>query len=232
MKSKILIIIPAYNEEENLVNVVDNIIENYSDYDYVVVNDGSIDNTRNICIKKGYNYVDYPVNQGLTSAFRGGVYYALENDYQYIIQCDADGQHDPKYIKEMLNKAICQKSDVVIGSRYIGNKKPFSFRMLGSRILSLCILLITRKRITDPTSGMRLYNHRTMKIIYSKKYFGPEPDTLVHLLKCRMKVVEIPVKMGERLLGTSYLNITNSIKYMLHMCFSIIIVENFRKKGQ
>lgn len=231
MRPTILLIIPAYNEEDNLVNVVDNIITKYPDYDYVVVNDGSKDSTREICIEKDYNYVDYPVNQGLTSAFRGGLYYAIKMKYDYVIQCDADGQHDPAYIENMLNAAINQNADVVIGSRFVNNRKPFSFRMLGSRILSFCMLLTAHKVIKDPTSGMRLFNRRSMELIYSQKDFGPEPDTVAHLLRSGMKVIEIPVEIGERVAGTSYLNLTNSIMYMLHMCFSIIIVEHLRKRG-
>lgn len=231
MKPKVLLIIPAYNEEDNLMNVVDNIITNYPDYDYVVVNDGSKDNTRKICIDKKYNYVDYPINQGLTSAFRGGIYYALMKKYDFAIQCDGDGQHNPLYIRDMLNAAEYENADVVIGSRFVNNKKPFSLRMFGSRILSLCIYLTTHKKIKDPTSGMRLFNQRSMELIYSQKDFGPEPDTVAHLLRSGMKIKEIPVEIGERIAGTSYLNITNSIKYMLHMCFSIIIVEHLRKRG-
>lgn len=231
MIPKILVIIPAFNEEDNLVNVVDNIITKYPDYDYVVINDGSKDNTRKICIDKQYNYVDYPLNQGLTSAFRGGLYYALKKKYDYIIQCDADGQHKPEYIENMLNIAIEKNVDIVIGSRFVNERKPFSFRMLGSRIISFCILLTAHKRIKDPTSGMRLFNRRSIELIYSQKDFGPEPDAVAHLLRSGMKVVELPVEISERMAGSSYLNVTNSIKYMLHMCFSIIIVEHFRRRG-
>ena len=231
MKPRILLVIPAYNEEDNLVSVVDNIITNYPDYDYVIVNDGSKDNTRRICIERNYNLVDYPINQGLTSAFRGGIYYALKKQYDYIIQCDADGQHDPAYIKELLKAGIIENADVVIGSRFVNDRKTFSPRMLGSRIISFFIFLTTHKIIKDPTSGMRLFNHRAMELIYAQKIFGPEPDAVAHLLRSGMTIIEVPVKIGKRVAGTSYLNFSNSIKYMLHMCFSIAIVEHLRKRG-
>lgn len=229
-EQRVLVIIPAYNEEDNLVKVVDGIISNHPNYDYLVVNDGSNDNTGKICIEKKYNYVDYPINQGLTSAFRGGIYYALKKQYDFIVQCDADGQHEPRYIKDMLEAVVNKNADVVIGSRFVYDRKPFSFRMLGSRILSGCIFLTSHKRIKDPTSGMRLFNRRSMELIFKQKNFGPEPDTLAHLIRSGMTIVEIPVEIGERVAGVSYLNVTNSIKYMLYMFFSIMIVEHLRKK--
>lgn len=232
MKSKVLLIIPAYNEQDSIVGVVNNITRNYPDYDYVVVNDGSKDNTRRICKECGYNMVDYPVNQGLTSAFRGGIYYAISKNYEYVIQCDADGQHDPKFIERMLEVAINENADVVIGSRFVNAKKPFSMRMLGSFILSWCIFITAHQRIKDPTSGMRLYNQRAINLIYSEKDFGPEPDALAHLMRCGIRVVEAQVDMHERVSGNSYLTITNSIKYMLHMFFSILVVEHFRRREQ
>ena len=230
MKQDVLLIIPAYNEEENIEDVVDNIIENYKDYDYVVINDGSRDDTRNICLSRNYNFVDYPVNQGLTSAFRGGVYYALLNDYKYIIQYDGDGQHDPRYIRKMIEEAVAMNADVVIGSRFMNASKTFTMRMVGSRILEICIFLSTKKRICDPTSGMRLYSRKAMELVYKQKIWGPEPDTLVHMIRNGMKVIEISVEMNERKAGKSYLNISSGIKYMLYMCFSILLVESFRGK--
>lgn len=232
MQSKILLIIPAYNEEDCLADVVNNIITHYPAYDYVVVNDGSDDYTRKICLDNGYNFIDYPVNLGLTSAFRGGVIYALSKKYEYVLQCDADGQHDPGYVENMLEAAAKEHADVVIGSRFINNKKPFSFRMIGSRFLSACIYVTTHKKIKDPTSGMRLFNKRAIELIYSQRELGPEPDTVAHLIKNNINVIEIPVSISERKAGSSYLTLASSIKYMFQMCLSITIVELFRKKGR
>lgn len=229
-KSNLLLVIPAYNEEGNLEEVVNNIVTNYSNYDYVIVNDGSTDATRKICINNAYNYVDYPVNQGLTSAFRGGVYYALQNEYEFILQFDGDGQHNPKYIHRILKTALDSKADIVIGSRFIGREKNFSMRMIGSRILEACIFLTTGTEIKDPTSGMRLFSRRAMKLLYNQKDFGPEPDAVAHLIRSGMKVIEVPVEMRERVTGESYLNVTNSIQYMLHLCFSILVAEFLRKQ--
>ena len=113
----LLIIIPAYNEAENIERVVNNLIENYPQYDYVVVNDGSSDDTRKICAKKGYNFLDLPINVGLAGAIRAGIRYANYHGYDYAVQIDGDGQHDPKYIKDMLEKMRSAQADIIIGSR-------------------------------------------------------------------------------------------------------------------
>jgi len=230
MKPKVLLIIPAYNEEENLENVVNNVITNYPEYDYVVVNDGSQDDTRKICIQNNYNFLDYPVNQGLTSSFRGGLYYAIMMNYDYVIQCDADGQHDPIFIDSMLKTAISKNIDIVIGSRFVNKKKNFSFRMLGSRVISFCIYITTHRIIKDPTSGMRLFNRKSMELMYKQKEFGPEPDTISHLLKSGLTIEELPIEIGKREGGKSYFNISNSINYMIHMCFSIVLVDYLRRR--
>ena len=150
-KSKLLLIIPAYNEEENIVRVVDEIRNKYPQYDYVVVNDGSRDRTATICREQGYRFVDYPVNLGLAGAFQGGMKYALRKGYRYAMQYDGDGQHDPRYIEEMLNAAEREGYDIVIGSRFVMEPKPHSARMLGSRIIGGSIALTTGRRIKDPT---------------------------------------------------------------------------------
>ena len=158
---KLLIIIPAYNEASNIERVVDNLIENYSQYDYVIVNDGSSDDTRKICANRKYNFLDLPINVGLAGAIRAGIRYANYHGYDYAVQIDGDGQHEPKYIKDMLEKMETAQADIVIGSRFKEEKKPNSMRMLGSRIISGAIKLTTGgKIIEDVTSGMRLFNKR------------------------------------------------------------------------
>ena len=227
---KVLIIIPAYNEEDNIVSVVDNIEKNYSEYDYVVVNDGSRDNTAKLCKEHHYNMIDLPVNLGLAGAFQTGMKYALYNDYDYAIQYDGDGQHRPEYIKGMLDLAIENELDVVIGSRFAKEKKPITPRMIGNSLIELCIWFTTGKRIKDSTSGMRLYNRRMIKKLALTMNYGPEPDTIGYLIRCGAKVDEYQVQMNERIAGESYLNFTSIIKYMFRMCSSILIVQWFRKR--
>lgn len=227
----LLIIIPAYNEAENIERVVNNLIENYPQYDYVVVNDGSSDDTRKICAKKGYNFLDLPINVGLAGAIRAGNRYANYHGYDYAVQIDGDGQHDPKYIKDMLEKMRSAQADIIIGSRFKEKKKPHSMRMLGSRIISGAIKLTTGgKKIEDVTSGMRLFNKRMIKNFGYNMHYSPEPDTIAYLLNCGIKIEEIQVEMYERIAGTSYLNLKNSVWYMLKMLFSILVFQWVRSR--
>lgn len=226
----VLVIIPAYNEEGNIKRVVQNLIDNYPGYDYVVINDGSKDNTSRICHENNYNIVDLPVNLGLAGAFQTGMRYAYKYNYKYAIQFDADGQHRPEYIKPMKEK-MEEGYDIVIASRFVTEKKPHSARMLGSNLISAAIRCTTGAKIKDPTSGMRMYGERLIRELAQNVNYGPEPDTVSYLVKQGARYAEIQAVMDERIEGESYLNFTNSMKYMLHMMISIIVIQNFRKKN-
>lgn len=224
-----LIIIPAYNEQDNIERVVDHLTENYPQYDYVIINDGSKDRTSQICHEKHYNVIDLPVNLGLAGGFQTGMKYAYQNGYDCAVQFDADGQHRPEYIKPMMEK-IAEGNDIVIASRFVTEKKPATARMLGSRLISVAIWMTTGAKLTDPTSGMRMYNRRLIEVLALNINFGPEPDTISYLLKMGAKVDEIQAKMDERIAGESYLNLVNSVKYMARMLISIVLIQNFRNK--
>lgn len=226
---KVLVIIPAYNEEDNIKRVVDNLINNYPEYDYVVVNDGSRDRTREICKENGYRLLDLPVNLGLAGGFQAGMKYAYRAGYNYAIQFDADGQHRPEYIKPILEK-MKEGYDIVIGSRFVEKKKPYSMRMIGSRLIAGAIRLTTGMKIKDPTSGMRMFNRITMKECAINMNYGPEPDTVSYLIKKGAKVAEVQAEMDERVAGESYLNAITSAVYMARMLTSILVIQNFRKR--
>lgn len=226
---KVLVIIPAYNEEKSIKRVVDNLIQNYPEYDYVVVNDGSRDHTVDICKEEGYRYLNLPVNLGLAGAFQTGMKYAYQMEYDYAIQFDADGQHRPEYIAPILNK-MEEGYDIVIGSRFVEEKKPASLRMLGSAMISAAIRLTTGKKVKDPTSGMRMFNRKLIEEFALNINYGPEPDTVSYLIKNGAKVAEVQAHMDERLEGQSYLTLTRSAKYMLRMITSILLIQNFRKR--
>lgn len=231
MGSELLIIIPAYNEEENIKNTVNLIRERYSQYDYVVVNDGSRDKTASICRENGYELLDLPVNLGLSGAFQAGMKYAYEKGYSYAIQFDADGQHRPEFIKPMLEE-IKKGYDIVIGSRFVDERKDKSLRMLGSRMITVAIRVTTKVRVSDPTSGMRMFSKPMIEEFAKNLNYGPEPDTVSYLIKNGARVSEVKAIMDERQFGESYLNMVNSIKYMVKMLTSILIVQNFRKRNK
>ena len=228
---KCLVIIPAYNEEENIVRVVDNLKDNYPMYDYVVINDGSADDTAGLCRRHGYELIDLPVNLGLAGAFQTGLKYAYRKGYDCAIQFDADGQHRPEFIGAMLEKSK-EGYDIVIGSRFVTEKKPKSLRMLGSNMISLAIRLTTGKKVKDPTSGMRMFNKKMIAEFALNMNYGPEPDTVSYLLKQGATITEVQVEMDERIAGESYLNLSRSMMYMMRMLMSILFIQNFRKRKE
>ncbi len=228
---KCLIIIPAFNEEESIERVVDNLRDNYPKYDYIIINDGSSDRTAEICRRRGYEILDLPVNLGLAGAFQTGLKYAYRRGYDFALQFDADGQHLPEYIGPMLDK-MQEGYDIVIGSRFVTEKKPASMRMLGSNLISIATRMTTGKKVKDPTSGMRVFNRRMIGEFALNLNYGPEPDTISYLLKQGATIAEVQVQMEERQAGESYLNITRSVMYMMRMLLSILFIQNFRKRRE
>lgn len=228
---KILIIIPAYNEAECIETVVDNLTKNYPQYDYVIINDGSTDDTRKVCARRKFNFLDLPVNTGLSGAIKSGMRYANYYGYDRVLQLDGDGQHDPAFIEDMVREMEKTDCDIVIGSRFKTRKKPLNSRMIGSQILTAAIWLTTGgKYIGDVTSGMRLFNKKMIKRFGYDIHYSPEPDTLAYLLNCGVRIREVQVDMNERLAGVSYLNFKSSAWYMMKMLFSIVLFQWFRKR--
>lgn len=223
----ILLIIPSYNEEKNIEQVVGELEERFPELDYLVVNDGSTDKTAVICREKGYRLLNLSVNLGLAGCFQAGMKYAYEKGYSYAIQFDGDGQHRPEYIEDIRRK-MDEGYDIVIGSRFIDQPKDRSMRMMGSRLISWAIRLTTGNILTDPTSGMRMFNQKMIKEFALNLNYGPEPDTISFLLKQGAKVAEVPVRISDRLAGESYLKPVVAANYMIRMLTSIFLIQNFR----
>lgn len=228
--NKVLLVIPAFNEEKNIEKVVGPLAKSFPQLDYVVVNDGSRDSTAVICREKGYNLLDLPVNLGLAGCFQAGMKYAYRKKYAYAIQFDGDGQHRPEFI-EAMTKKMDEGYDIVIGSRFLTGKKDWSVRMIGSRLIAGAILLTTGARLTDPTSGMRLFSRRMIEEFALNLNYGPEPDTVSFLIKQGAKVAEVPVTIDQRLEGESYLRPLTAVHYMARMLMSILLIQNFRKRN-
>ena len=231
---KNLIIIPAFNEHECIKNTVEMIIKEAPDFDYVVINDHSTDNTLDILRENNYNYINLPTNLGIGGAVQTGYRYAFENDYDTAVQVDADGQHDPKYLSMMLDTLQKEKADMVIGSRFIENKgfQSTFARRIGITYFTKLIHLLTGKVITDPTSGFRLGNRAVIELFakdYPRDY--PEPERVVTLLKCGLNVKEVPVEMRARQGGVSSINLSKSVYYMIKVSLAIFI-ENHRQRGK
>lgn len=231
MVGKLLVIIPAYNEEGSIQKTVDHLIADHPQFDYVIINDGSKDHTLEICRRNHYNVVSQPVNLGLAGAFQTGMKYACKHGYDAAIQFDADGQHRPEYIESMFEK-LQEGYDIVIGSRFVKEKKPKSLRMTGSNIIESLIHMTTGTVIHDPTSGMRMYGKRIIRLFANEVNFDPEPDTIAYLIRCGAKCAEVQVKMDERTAGQSYLTLSKSAQYMAVQCVSILLIGCFRKKAE
>lgn len=225
---KTLVVIPAYNEALNIEKTVHDLEVNAPEVDYVVVNDGSKDNTLEVLKKNDFNYIDGFCNLGLFGAVQTGFKLAIKENYDIVIQFDGDGQHSAKYIAPLV-KEIEKGNNIVIGSRFVDEKKSFTARMMGSRLIAGAIKLMTGKTITDPTSGFRAYDRACIKDYASEMNNPPEPDTLVYMLRKQRKIKEIQVQMSDREFGESYLNLVNTIKYMSRMMVSIFLIQPFRK---
>ena len=225
---KKIIVIPAYNEEGNLEKTVRDIRENAPDFDYVIVNDCSTDNTLGMCREKGFSYLNLPVNLGIGGAVQTGYRYAYYHGYDLAVQFDGDGQHSAKFLAQMAKVLEETESDMVIGSRFI-EKEGFQssgLRRIGTRYFSLLIKLLTGKTVTDPTSGMRMINRKLLKKFtneYPKDY--PEPESVVTVLSEKHKVTEIPVVMNEREEGISSISLRNSVYYMIKVSFAVVIAR-------
>ena len=224
---KTLVIIPAYNESDSIIKVVEKLKEACPKMDYVVVNDGSRDKTAQLCRENGFPLLDLPVNLGLAGAFKTGMCYAFEKGYDAAVQFDGDGQHRAAYLND-LEQLLNGGADIACGSRFLSEKKPLSLRMLGSRLIAFAIKMTTGATLTDPTSGFRAYNRLMIKEYACEINHPPEPDTLSYLIKRGARVKETQVIMDERMAGESYLNTLNAAKYMLKMFVSILLVQPFR----
>ena len=223
---RILAVIPAFNEEACLANTVHSLTTCCPDVEYLVVNDGSSDNTRHIIQEHNLCGANLPINTGLTSAFRLGMKYAKLHGYDAVVQFDADGQHLPQYIPVMADALSSKQADIVIASRYLdGTEKPRGARGAGSRLITLSTKITTGATVTDPTSGMRMYSKRMIELFASSFDCAPEPDVLALVARKYGSVIEIPATMQERQGGESYLNLLNALKYMSRTCLSIVMMR-------
>ncbi len=233
-KERVLLIIPAYNEEESIASTINSIrhfIQNTPfDFhlDYIVVNDGSRDRTVEIVKEMNVDLINLRTNLGLTGGFGAGMKYAQRHNYDFAIQFDADGQHLPEYIPAMVN-AGKEGYNLVVGSRFVDEKRPKSLRMLGNTMISSAIKITTGQTINDPTSGMRLFDRRAISFYVEAPNMAPEPETVSYLIKKKFKVKEVQVSMQDRVAGESYLNLRRSIEYMTRVAISILVLQPFRK---
>lgn len=233
MESKVLLIIPAYNEEKNIIQVVESAKK--ANVDILVINDGSTDNTRLICEENNIACVNLIYNLGIGGAVQTGYLYAYYQNYDIAVQFDGDGQHNIEDLSNLIEPIISNKSDFCIGSRFLsssqGGFRSSLTRRIGIRLISRLIYIFTKKKISDPTSGYRAANRKVIKEFannYPLEY--PEPESTTYLLKKGYRVKEVAVTMNPRVEGKSSIHSWKNIYYMLNVGLSILMVSTGRKK--
>jgi glycosyltransferase involved in cell wall biosynthesis len=224
---RVLIIIPAYNEAESIGGVIDGIKNHAPWADIVVVNDGSLDATARIAEAKGAFVLNLPYNLGIGGAVQTGYKFASDQGYDIAVQVDGDGQHPAEEIPKLLSVLQTEQADMAIGSRFVsgcsGYQVPFA-RLVGIKILSAFILLLSHQRITDPTSGFRAVNRDAIRLLarmYPRDY--PEPEVVVLLYRAGYSIAEVPVKMNQRVGGTSSITLLGGLFYIVKVLLAIAI---------
>ncbi|WP_427813880.1 glycosyltransferase family 2 protein [Enterococcus sp. 22-H-5-01] len=240
MKQKrILLIIPAYNEAEGIVEVIRTVDEyrKKTDYDldYIVINDGSTDNEEEVLQQNNIKHVELVQNLGIGGAVQTGYMYAMQKGYDIAVQYDGDGQHDIESLPELVEPILSNVADFTVGSRFVADSKSkfksTGARQAGIKILSSLIRFSSGVRIKDVTSGYRAGNRKVIEQFvtrYPSKY--PEPESYMHLLANKIRVKEVGVNMFERATGESSINILNSINYMLTVSLSILFATIIGKE--
>ena len=225
---KTLVIIPCYNEEENIVTVISNLKNTVKDVDYLIVNDCSTDKSAYICKENNFNYIDLPINLGIGGSVQSGYIYACENNYDITVQMDGDGQHDPNYLLNVIEPIKNGVFDMCIGSRFI-KKEGFQtsfMRRMGINLLSFILKILSGVKIYDVTSGYRACNKKLTQYFaqnYAQDY--PEPEAIIASVINGFKVGEVPVKMKERLGGVSSISTFKSVYYMVKVTISLIVYK-------
>jgi len=239
---KLLIIVPAYNEEECIASTIQGLqAQNLQDIpgidivSIIVINDSSLDRTREMAIEAGAKVVSLPYNLGIGGAVQTGMIYAQRNKYDFAVQVDGDNQHDACYIKALLEPIISDGFDMVIGSRFlppfVGYRSSF-IRRIGIHFFSALISLLTRYRITDPTSGFRAFNKNMIEIFseyYPHDY--PEPEVIAIAGRYGAKVKEVPVEMRERNTGHSSIRYLKTMYYMIKVTLALLLDQVKKRKG-
>ncbi len=225
---KLLVFIPAHNEEKSIISVVQDLTTHCPGYDYVVIDDGSTDGTSRVCKENGYPCISLPINLGLDGVFQTGNKFAYMKGYDACVPFDGDGQHNAEYLPLLMEK-LDEGYDIAVGSRFLTKKKHRSLRMAGSAVISFFFKLTTDVAFTDPTSGMRMVSRKVMREIATDPNCGAEPDTWAYFVRNGARLMEVQVEMNERTEGKSYFTLGRSLFFMLRMCISIVLIQNFRK---
>jgi hypothetical protein len=224
-----LAIVPAHNEAEAIAPTVEEIRRCAPDFDVIVVDDGSTDDTAMRAACGGAKVLRLPFNLGIGGAMQAGYVYAQEHGYEVAVQVDGDGQHDARHIRELLSHLRANPDiNMVVGSRFLdpgnGGYRSSASRRAGIGIFARIVSVITGQRVTDPTSGFRMTN-RTGIQLYARDYPHdyPEVEAILLMHAHRLKSCEIPVRMRPRMAGTSTISSTRPVYYMIKVLLAVFI---------
>lgn len=239
MENDVLLLIPAYNEEGNITNVLRDLQSICPDVDILVVNDGSKDRTLEEASKFDVQIVSHLVNLGYGAALQTGFQYAAKSRYEYIVQFDADGQHDPKYLKSIVDTIKSQNCDIVIGSRFLGESayKADAAKLFVIRAMRFLIKALTGARVTDPTSGFKALSRRTFHYYAQTGNFPtdyPDANILIKMLRKKYRVAEVPVNIRPRISGETMHSGLKPIFYVFNVLISIAVIllnETFEREN-
>ncbi|AFL99965.1 glycosyl transferase [Desulfitobacterium dehalogenans ATCC 51507] len=230
---KILAVVPAYNEEKNIRNVVQSIQSSCPEIDVVVINDGSTDNTYLEAVKGGAWVINLLQNLGIGGAVQTGYIYAQRNNYDLVVQVDGDGQHNPRDLRRLVELIRKNEADMVIGSRFIKKTayKPTGMRQAGILFFSKLVSVLCRQKYYDTTSGFRAVNRKGIELFsqyYPKDY--PEVETIVFAFNRGIRITEIPVNMDKRQGGKSSITPLRSLYYMLKVTCVLMLQPKLHSK--
>jgi len=225
--SDTLVIIPAYNEEDGIASVIAEIREQTPDIDVLVINDGSSDRTVKVASEAGAIVLSHNFNMGYGVTIQTGYKFAYEKGYKYIIQIDADGQHDPSFMSQLLEPVIKGNVDFTLGSRFLWHDsyRPSFSRRLGILFFRKLVTVIIGREITDPTSGYQAFNRDVIKFFTTDifPYDYPDADMLITLNLAGFRVREVPVRMFANPTGKTMHSGAKPLYYMVKMCLSIFV---------
>ena len=235
---RLLIIIPAYNEEGNILHTLQDLKDEFPQADVLVVNDCSKDSTLEILKENGVSFADLPVNLGIGGAVQTGYLYARQNGYDIAVQFDGDGQHRADCLEKLIQPLLDGEADMTVGSRFLPESDQNGFqssaaRRVGIRLLSSQIRLVTGKKVYDVTSGFRAVN-RELIAYYSENYAQdyPEPEAIVMALNNGFRVKEVPARMNERMEGKSSIRLFSSVYYMIKVSLAIFVAGVHMHRGK
>ena len=223
---KILVIVPAYNEVGSIQGVIEDLRENFPQGDIIVVNDGSRDRTSETAKALGVNVIDLPYNIGIGGAMQTGFIYALAEGFDAALQFDGDGQHHADQIEKILKPFFSDSADLVVGSRFLseGGFTSSVQRRVGSKILSFVVSTVIRQKITDTTSGFRVYGRKALAFFssnYPEDY--PEVESFILAHKKGLRIAEVPSEIGPRTGGKSSITFSQAIYYMVKVMLAILV---------